>query len=125
MATKEWHWAEGTKYAIECVKTALLLNGAAAIALMTFANARSFSVALVAWPLRWFAAGAALAAIAFFLAYLTQLEYGNAEHLIYTDAVRADHWEKAKRTHRWAAYVVLASVVMFVVGILWASVVLA
>jgi hypothetical protein len=46
-----WHWEQGTKYAVEGIKTTLLLNGAAAIALMTFAttspaisNARRFLV---------------------------------------------------------------------------------
>ena len=36
MASQEWHWEQGTKYAVEGIKTTLLLNGAAAIALMTF-----------------------------------------------------------------------------------------
>jgi hypothetical protein len=35
--------------AVECIKTALLLNGGAAIALMTFANANGFSFSLI-WP---------------------------------------------------------------------------
>ena len=38
MASQEWHWEQGTKYAAEGIKATLLLNGAAAIALMTFAT---------------------------------------------------------------------------------------
>jgi hypothetical protein len=41
-----WHWEQGTKYAVEGIKTTLLLNGAAAIALMTFATANEFSFLL-------------------------------------------------------------------------------
>jgi hypothetical protein len=33
---QQWHWGEGTKYAIEGMKALLLLNGGAAIALLTF-----------------------------------------------------------------------------------------
>jgi hypothetical protein len=40
MASSEWHWKHGAKYAAEGIKTALLLNGAPAIALMTFSLSR-------------------------------------------------------------------------------------
>jgi hypothetical protein len=59
MATSEWHWQQGTKFAIEGIKTSLLLNGAAAIALMTFANAHQVSASLIR-AIAVFAMGAAV-----------------------------------------------------------------
>jgi len=32
----KWHWAEGNKYALEAAKAILLVNGAAAVATLTF-----------------------------------------------------------------------------------------
>ena len=76
MASQEWHWEQGTKYAAEAIKTTLLLNGAAAIALMTFAtNTQKFS--LLICPLISFVIGAGFSAIAFVTAYMAQLILGN------------------------------------------------
>ena len=33
---RQWHWLEGNKYALECIKALLWLNSGAAIALLTF-----------------------------------------------------------------------------------------
>lgn len=35
-AQQQWHWQEGNKYALECMKALLLLNGGGALALLTF-----------------------------------------------------------------------------------------
>jgi hypothetical protein len=80
MASAEWHWEQGTEYATEAIKTTLLLNGAAAIALMTFAGTtpQKFSPLLIC-PLLSFVIGAVFSALAFFAAYMTQLNFGNAE----------------------------------------------
>jgi hypothetical protein len=64
MVSQEWHWEQAIKFAAESIKTTLLLNGAAAIALMTFAATRKFSGALHT-PLVLFAVGAMLSAFAF------------------------------------------------------------
>ncbi len=32
----KWHWSEGMKYALEGIKTLFILNGAAAISILTF-----------------------------------------------------------------------------------------
>lgn len=55
LASAEWHWEQGTKYAVEGIKTALLLNGAAAISLMTFATQKTFLgiQSLLLGCLRW------------------------------------------------------------------------
>ena len=60
-ASSEWHWEQGTKYAVESIKTALLVNGAAGIALMTFANMQNLPSAVI-YPLFSFAIGAMLSA---------------------------------------------------------------
>ena len=78
MATSEWHWEQGTKFAVEGIKTTLLLNGAAAIALVTFADKHNISNGMT-WALYLFAVGTTPSALAFVAAYMAQLQYGNAE----------------------------------------------
>lgn len=39
----KWHWAEGNKHALEAAKAILLVNGAAAIATLTFIGNLSYS----------------------------------------------------------------------------------
>jgi hypothetical protein len=79
----EWHWTEGNRYAIEGIKTLLLLNGGAAISLMAFLGGRttaprSIDIAHAAGnSLLTFCMGALAASLVFFFAYLTQLQYGN------------------------------------------------
>ena len=58
-ASSEWHWEQGTKYAVESIKTALLVNGAAGIVLMTFANVQNLPSAVI-YPLFSFATEAML-----------------------------------------------------------------
>jgi hypothetical protein len=119
MATSEWHWEQGVKFAGEAIKTSLLLNGAAAIALMTFANTHpAFGGMKVALFL--FALGAMVAAIAFGCAYYTQVYYGNAEEEAGADKNRV--WRKGQRLNTATGWVVAASVLLFFIGsivLLW------
>ena len=57
-ASSEWHWEQGTKYTVESIKTALLVNGAAGVALTNVQNLPS----AVIYPLFSFAIGAMLSA---------------------------------------------------------------
>jgi hypothetical protein len=119
MATSEWHWEQGTKFAIEGIKTSLLLNGAAAIALMTFANTHTVSGG-VKCAISLFALGAMFSTIAFVAAYITQLKFGNAEVPGMGDKNRV--WKKAQRWNNAAVTLALASVIMFFIGsviVLW------
>jgi hypothetical protein len=118
-----WHWEQGTKYAVEGIKTTLLLNGAAAIALMTFATANEFSFLLML-PLLSFVSGAALSAFAFFAAYKTELEYGNAHRHAAHNAQHQEKWRQGQFWNRVALTVMLASVVVFIAGIALAAIVL-
>jgi hypothetical protein len=118
---QQWHWAEGTKYALEAMKALLLLNGAAAIGLLTFiANRSGMTVATkaaiespVGNSLTAFGVGAISAAVVFALAYATQIHYGNG-------STAAPKWH-------FVTYVFLIlAVAGFVVGIWFArSVVIA
>lgn len=74
----KWHWAEGMNFALEGIKLMFLINGASAVAILTFiGNIRIGSVSLV-WAMLLFAFGAVMSVPAMIFAYLTQLHYGNA-----------------------------------------------
>jgi hypothetical protein len=112
MATSEWHWEQGVKFAVEGIKTTLLINGAAAIALMTFADKHTVTNGMK-WALILFALGAMVSAVAFIAAYATQLEYGNAE---VPGVDRNAKWRKAQNYNKFAVALVFISVLLFVVG---------
>jgi hypothetical protein len=120
MATPEWHWEQGIKYAIEAIKAALLLNGAAAIALMTFANYHKFTGSLLTAVII-FVVGAFCSVIAFYAAYLTQLQYGNAE--LPSGASHVTLWMKARRYNQITLAVLAVSLILFAVGVVYATVV--
>jgi hypothetical protein len=124
MASQQWHWEQGTKYAAEGIKTTLVLNGAAAIALMTFATTNTQKVSLLLCPLISFVIGAGLSAFAFLAAYLVQLYFGNAEG---TPLDRFEYlrlWKVGRRWSHVAIGSVVLSVVAFGVGICLAASVL-
>jgi hypothetical protein len=107
LPSAEWHWEQGLKFATEAMKTSLLLNGAAAIALMTFANTHSLPDG-IKWALLLFATGAAVTGFGFLIlaSHMTQLRRGIEE----VPLERGQIWTKA------AALLVTASIVSFAVG---------
>jgi uncharacterized membrane protein YidH (DUF202 family) len=122
MVSREWHWEQAIKYAVESFKTALLLNGAAAIALMSFAaGTRKFSSALI-YPLVSFAVGAMLPAVAFLAAYFGHLRYGSA--MIAEDDRDFRILEGGELWNLLAIGLMLLSVLAFAVGIWLAAVAL-
>jgi ABC-type nickel/cobalt efflux system permease component RcnA len=107
MPEADWHLEQGIKFAIEGIKALTIINGAAAIALMTFGTAqRSFSPATI--QVLVFAVGAGISVAVFVLAYKTQLEYGNAELNNAEEKRRA--WQNAQR---WNNFSILAVAVSF------------
>jgi hypothetical protein len=120
---KEWHWEQGTKYAAEAIKTTLLLNGAAAIALMTFATTHTQKVSLLLIPLVSFVVGAALSTLAFFDAYMAQLYFGNAEGYRSDSDVltKLGLWKQGQRWSHGAIGSLWLSVLAFGFGIFWAA----
>lgn len=110
---QNWHWEKGIAFALESVKAILLLNGAAAVAVLTFiGNEKSGSPWLVA-GLVLFALGAASAVPTMILAYLTQLQYGNASG---EDGADIGTWRTALKCHYWAYGLMGFSIVCFLVG---------
>jgi len=108
----KWHWEQGNQYAIEAIKTLLWLNGAAALALLTFegnkvkAGSAAAKVAqLVGNSILSFGIGALCAALGFMFAYLTQLQYGN------------DKWHIASTVHRLTYGVLVLCILAFLVGL--------
>ena len=83
MTEREWHWEQGTKYAVEAMKALLAINGGAAVALLAFAGQIGKSggdpasiASRLGNSLFGFGFGALAATIGFIAAYFTQLYYG-------------------------------------------------
>jgi hypothetical protein len=79
---QQWHWQEGNKYALECMKTLLWLNGGGAIALLTFFGNRGkmltgASTDAIGNALTALGIGTVGSVLMFALSYFTQLHYGN------------------------------------------------
>jgi hypothetical protein len=115
MASTEWHWEQGTKYAIEAIKALLAINGGAAVALLAFAGQISKNssdpasiAAQLGNSLLSFGFGALVATFAFIAAYATQLEYGRGGE----NSGQAHFWHRA--TYFW----LIVSITAFVIG-LW------
>jgi hypothetical protein len=132
MASQEsmWQWEQGTKYAAEAIKTTLLLNGAAAIALMTFATTNPQKFSSLLCPLISFVIGALISAFAFFAAYMVQRNYGNAARKLeqatgqYEDEYKREYkrlWEAGDRWGFGAIGSVGLSVLLFCLGMALAA----
>ena len=110
---QNWHWERGITFALEGVKAILLINGAAAVSVLTFiGNERGGSPWLVS-ALVLFACGAASAVPTMIFGYLTQLHYGNASD---GDDPDAESWQTAQRYHFWAYGLMGVGILCFLVG---------
>ncbi len=106
----KWHWAEGNKYALEAAKAILLVNGAAAIATLTFiGNLKLQPTHALVFSMVIFAFAAIASAMLFVFAYLTQLYYGNA------------NLKLAQRWHMWTYLLLIVIAVLFFSGIVVAA----
>lgn len=109
---QKWHWGEGNKYAVEGVKTLLLLNGAAALAFLTYLTGKSHVssplATAAARAIICFSLGALFAGLTFVAAYLTQLQYGN------------NAWATASRFHIATYCSIVFSILGFVSGVFFA-----
>ena len=75
---QRWHWAEGTKFVIEAGKALMLINGGAAISILTFLGNKQIQSPPSVNAIFCFAFGALFAAGLFGSSYATQLYYGNS-----------------------------------------------
>jgi hypothetical protein len=96
---------------VEGLKTLVLLNGGAIVALLAYlgqAQSRQVLAAQIRCPIAWFVAGLIAGTIAFFGAYLTQLS-------LYNESVLG-----AKQRHHWALWLSFAlcviSIAAFALG---------
>jgi hypothetical protein len=117
MPNTEWHWEQGTKYAVEALKALLVINGGAAVALLAFAGQISknggdlvSTASRLGNSLLGFGLGALFAAMAFVAAYIAQLQYGRG----------GENYCWAHLSH-FAAYLwLIFSVAAFVTGLVFA-----
>jgi hypothetical protein len=118
MEEAKWHWAEGMKYALEGIKLLFILNGAAAISILTFIGNTKAGSALLVSAMICFASGAAMTVVVMMTAYLTQLFYGNASM---KQGVSTSSWPAAVKMH-YAAYVfIVVSILCFAAGAILAA----
>lgn len=102
----KWHWGEGNKYVLEGVKTILLVNGAAAVSMLTFiGNFKLHPTKTLIVAMLLFSGGAMSSVLIFGSAYLTQLHYGN------------ENSDMATKWHKYTYAVVLFSIILFLSGI--------
>jgi hypothetical protein len=110
----KFHWSEGMKYVSEGLKALFLLNGAATISILNFiGNVKDPRSELIN-AMYFFALGAMTAPISFFLAYITQLQYGNAVRT-------TSKWSAAGRYHWCTYFIVFAGIIFFLLGIWFAG----
>ena len=118
----KWHWGEGIKYALEAIKTLFIINGAAAVSVLTFiGNTKAHYLSLIL-SMVCFAFGVITGVATQICAYLTQLHYGNASQVIPPGLPLEHNWAKASRYHNLTYGFAIAGVVLFVVGVLFAAV---
>lgn len=110
----KFHWAEGMKYVLEGIKALLVLNGAATVSILTFVGNTKSKSELLIYAMTCFAVGAATGPIAFWLAYLTQLNYGNSSRT-------GGGWVSAKKFHFGTYGAVGIGLLLFLSGIALAS----
>ena len=102
------------KYVSEGIKSLFVLNGAATISILTFiGNTKSNSHSLV-YAMICFAIGSVTGPIAFWLAYITQLQYGNAVRM-------NKNFDLASKYHFGAYAAVAIGIVLFLSGIFFAG----
>lgn len=116
----KWHWGEGLKYAKVAIKTLFLLNGAAAISVLTFIGNVKDHASQFAPAIELFGLGALTSIPTFVFAYLTQLYYGNAEvHEIGSPPFKSA-WALGTRWHISTYIFLLAGILEFGCGLLCA-----
>jgi hypothetical protein len=138
--TKEFH-SETNKAAIDganlSLRTLVIINGGAAIAILTFLGGVASKekidfvrVGMVADTLKWFASGVALAVLAMALAYLTHYSMAGVtasqlkiwEHPYVSDSSKSARWRRINLVfHVLAMLIAFGSLGLFVVGMFSAS----
>jgi hypothetical protein len=106
------------KFALEGVKLLFVLNGAASVSILTFIGNLKVGSTQLIWALLSFAFGAATTVPAMVLAYLTQLQYGNASQ---DESSGEALWREAGKRHYTAYIFILLELLCFVIGAILAA----
>ena len=119
------HWQEAQKFAIEGIKVLLLINGGAAVALLTFiGHASPTNVSAMGKALIIFGLGALLAAFDLMFGYLANLHYGNEELAAKNQQKAASARSSAMFWHYMGYTFFILSALFFVGGLVAAYVAL-
>ena len=114
----KWLWSVGATYALEGMKTIVLINGVAAISILTFAgNNKTHEVHLI-YSLVSFGAGVLMGALTLLSAYLSQLHYGNAG----TTSAKENSWQVGSNFHWLTYFCAFLGLLLFAVGIFFAAI---
>jgi hypothetical protein len=113
----KWHWGEGVKYAVDAIKALLVINGAAAVAMLTFIGNTKLQSGPLIVAMACFAIGASMGVFTQLFAYLTQLHYGNASQHPSSDAAHQKKWATAVRWHNATYFGAGIALLLFVTGV--------
>ena len=114
-----WHWSEGMKFALEGIKLLFLLNGASAVAILTFIGNMKVGSHCLVVAMAVFAVGAAMPVVSMVYAYLTQLHYGNAS---FSQWVDRRSYKDAMSNHGTTYLFIGLGIAFFVFGIILAAI---
>ena len=121
-ADAKWHWGEGTKYATEFIKTLFIINGAAAVSVLTFIGNTKIRDTKLIVAMTCFAIGVVTGACAQAFAYITQLDYGNSAQLLDASAPEYVRYRRRAKFWHYATYVsAVSGLVLFIVGVAYAA----
>lgn len=102
------------KYVQEGIKALFILNGAATVSILTFVGNTKTKSDYLVYAMIAFAVGALTGPVAFCLAYLTQLSYGNSSRV-------GGRWTNGNRFHQGTYWAVGFGMALFLCGIILAS----
>jgi hypothetical protein len=111
----EFHWDQGIKFLIEATKALFLINGAAAIAILSFIGATKYINHSIVISLICFAFGSVSTVFLLVFCYIVQLSYGNAHTVDST--VENRFLNKAQTLHNWAYFIFPIPIVSFLLGV--------
>jgi hypothetical protein len=112
----KWHWGEGMKYALEGIKMIYIINGAAALSVLTFVGNIKLHSGYLVSAMLVFSFGTLSGAPSMLFAYLTQLYYGNSDALTNDQELSRRQRMLASRWHICTYVSVIVGLLLFLTG---------
>lgn len=112
--SSEFHWDRGIKFLIEATKSLFLINGAAAIAILSFIGATRYINHSIIISLIFFAFGAVSTIFLLIFCYVVQLHYGNSQSVV---SFSEDEYLKAQKLHTKAYFIAAIPIISFLFGV--------